>query len=68
MAREKTDYRTTLELLQTMYPGKMTLTIAEACEVCGRCRKTLLKDRAFPARLVGGKYAINITALARYMS
>lgn len=68
MAKEKTDYRATLEMIQTIYPGKMTLTILEACRLCGRDRRTLLKDKAFPARLVGGKYAINIAALARYMS
>lgn len=68
MARETADYRTALEQIKEKYPGKINLTIQEACAVMGRDRRTLLKDRCFPARLVGGKYAISITALARYMS
>ena len=68
MARETADYRSNLEMLREMYPGKMGLTIQEACSVLNRNRKTLLKDRAFPAQMVGGKYFIPMTALARYMS
>lgn len=68
MAREKVDYRDNLEMLREMYPGKMGVGIDEACQVLKRNRKTLLKDRAFPAQLVGNKYFIPLTGLARYMS
>lgn len=68
MAREREDYRANLEILQTKYPGRCSLTIQEACAVMERDRRTLLKDRAFPARMIGNKYVISISALARYMS
>ena len=68
MAREKGDYRSNLEIITATYPGKAVLSIAEACALLRRDRRTLLKDRAFPAQLVGGKYSIPVTALARYMS
>ncbi len=68
MAREATDYRANLEMLRELYPGKIGLSIQESCALLGRNRKTLLKDRAFPAQMVGGKYFVPITALARYMS
>ena len=68
MAREKIDYRENLALLREAFPGKLNLSIQEACRVLNRDRRTLLKDRAFPARMEGGKYNISITALARYMS
>lgn len=68
MAREKPDYRATLELLQSTYPGRVELGIAEVARLLNRDRRTLLKDRTFPARMIGNKYSISITALARYMS
>ena len=68
MAREREDYRSNLEMIREKYPDKAVLSIQEASGVLRRDRRTLLKDKAFPAQLVGGKYAISITALARYMS
>ena len=68
MAREREDYRSNLEIIQTTFPGKSVLSIQEVSRFLRRDRRTLLKDRAFPALLVGGKYAITVTALARYMS
>lgn len=69
MARERQDYREILRLIQEQYPGRLTVTIQEACKITGvKDRRRLLKDRAFPARMIGGKYAISITALARYLS
>lgn len=68
MAREREDYRSNLEILQQKFPGQISLSIKQVCEVLKRDRRTLLKDRAFPAQLIGGKYSVSITALARYMS
>lgn len=69
MPREKQDYRETLRLIQESYPDRLTVTIDEACKLAGvRDRRRLLRDKAFPSRKVGGKYAISITALARYLS
>lgn len=68
MARELEDYRANLELIKAQYPDKAGLTIKETEQLLRRDCRTLLKDRAFPAQLIGGKYFIPITALARYMS
>ena len=68
MARETADYRATLEIINKAYPGKLVLTMKECCVLLRRDRRTLLKDRAFPARLIGGQYLVNVTSLARYMS
>lgn len=48
MAREKPDYRATLELLRSTFPGRVELGIKEVSELLNRDRRTLLKDRAFP--------------------
>lgn len=67
MAKERQDYRANLEMLQKMFPGRMALSINEVCATIRVDRRTLLKDRTFPARMIGGKYIISITALARYL-
>lgn len=68
MAREKADYRANLELLRQMFPGQLAISIQQAADVLNRDRRTFLKDRAFPAQLIGRKYSVPLTALARYMS
>ena len=68
MPREKQDFRENLALLRELYPGKVTLTIQEACALIGRDRRTLLKDRAFPAQKIGGRYIVPLVGLARYLS
>lgn len=68
MARERIDYRSNLEIIRESYPDKITLSIQEAALLLRRDRRTLLKDKAFPAQLVGNKYLVPVTALARYMS
>ena len=68
MAREKQDCRSNLEMIQTAFPGKAVLSMKEVAKFLRRDRRTLLKDRTFPAKMIGGKYAISITSLARYMS
>jgi len=68
MAREKVDYRDNLEMLRDMFPGQMTITIQDACRLMNRDKRSLLGDRAFPAQKVGGRYAVPIVGLARYLS
>lgn len=68
MSREKVDYRDNLEMLREMFPGRMTITIQEACALLGREKRSLLGDRSFPAQKIGGRYAVPIVALARYLS
>lgn len=68
MAREREGYRPVLEELHSAFPGKSVLTLPEAAKFLGKDRRTLLKDKAFPAQMIGGRYAVPVTALARYIS
>lgn len=68
MAREKVDYRDNLELLREMFPGQITITIQDACALLNRDKRSLLGDRSFPAQKVGGRYAVSIVGLAKYLS
>lgn len=68
MAREKEDFRENLALLKELYPGKVTITIQEACTLLGRDKRSLLGDRAFPTQKVGGRYLVPLVALARFLS
>lgn len=68
MAKEQADYRNNLEIIRATFPDKASLTMREVAGFLRRDRRTLLKDRTFPAQLVGGKYLISIAGLARYMS
>lgn len=68
MAGEKRDYRANLEIIRETFPDKAALSMQEAAGFLRRDRRTLLKDRTFPAQMIGGKYAISVAALARYMS
>ena len=68
MAKERQDYRENLAIIRETFPDKAVLSIKDVCTFLQRDRRTLLKDHTFPAQLVGGKYAITIVGLARYMS
>ena len=68
MAGEQRDYRNNLEIIRETFPDKAALSMKEVTGFLRRDRRTLLKDRTFPAQMVGGKYLITIAALARYMS
>lgn len=68
MSKDRENYRSNLEMIRAEFPGKAVLSIQEVSGYLRRDRRTLLKDKAFPAQLLGGKYAITVTALARYIS
>lgn len=64
MARERTDYRATLEQLNTLYPGRELLTLEELKLVTGyRTRDSIVKH--FPS-VCGGKF--NKTTVARILA
>lgn len=68
MALEKAGFRDVLVALNNAFPGKDVLTMQEVAAYMHIDRRTLLNDKQFPARLVGGRYAIHKAALARYLS
>ena len=64
MAREKPDYRATLEQLNTLYPGRELLTVAEVQAVTGYKTRDSVR-RHFPS-VLGGQY--NKTTVARILA
>lgn len=68
--REPDGYREQLERLSECYPGIEVLTLPEVCKMLRRHRQTLLADKSFPAKRLGGKgkYYIPIVGLARWLT
>lgn len=64
MAREKQDFRATLEQLNTLYPGRELLTVDEVKTVTGYRTLDSVKKH-FPS-VCGGKY--NKTTVARILA
>lgn len=67
MAREKVDYRDNYAMLREMFPTRITLTMQEVCTLLHCDRRSLLRDRAFPAIKVGGRYEVSLSSLAKYL-
>lgn len=69
MPIEPYGYREQLELLAEHYPGKTMIKIQDVCQMFGCGRRTLLADKTFPAKQIGGKgtYYIPIAGLALWM-
>ena len=65
--REPEGYRQQLEFLVDLFPGKAMVDINDVCRVTGRNRQTLLAEKSFPAKMVGKKYTISLTELAKWM-
>ena len=66
--REAEGYRPQLELLTDMFQGRAAITVNECQTALGIDRRTLLAEREFPARKIGGKYAVPLTELARWLT
>lgn len=66
--RETEGYRPQLELLTDMFPARAAITVNECQTALGIDRRTLLAERKFPARKIGGKYAVPLTELARWLT
>ena len=67
MSREKEGYRAQLEFLVTLCPGVASVDIKTCTKILGCERHTLLNDKTFPAKKVGGKYIVPLSELARWM-
>lgn len=64
MAREKQDFRATLEQLNTQFPGRELLTVDEVRAVTGYTTRDSVRKH-FPS-VCGGKY--NKTTVARILA
>lgn len=67
MPREKEGFREQLQRLTELYPGREMITIQEASDLTGYHRRTLLKDKSFPRKMIGNRYSIPLVQLARWM-
>ena len=67
MPREKEVFREQLARLSERYPGREMISLADACQVTGLYRRTLLKDKTFPRKKLGQVYRIPLVDLARWM-
>ena len=68
MPREKESYRDILVDINARHAGKPVLTLEEACNYVGIHRQTALRDPAFPAKKIMGKYIVPVPSLARYLA
>lgn len=66
MPREREGFRDVLQDIDERFEGRACLRIDEASEYVGLDRRTLLKDKTFPAKKVAGKYIVNTVLLARW--
>ena len=64
MARERQDFRATLEQLNTLFPGRELLTVDEVRTVTGYTTRDSVRKH-FPS-VCGGKY--NKTTVARILA
>ena len=68
MPREKEGMRDLYVELKTRCGGNELISIGDAAEVLGVCKRTLQKTKSFPAQLVGRRQMVSVLALARWMS
>jgi hypothetical protein len=70
MAREPDGYREQLEHFAELFPGREVFTLEEVCKMMGCHRQTLLSDKNFPAKRLGGKgkYYIPAVRLAKWLT
>lgn len=64
---EKLDFRDNLELLNTLYPGKVALTIDEAMKILPMSRDAIDDDKTFPRVRKRGRVIIPKVGLARWL-
>ena len=68
MPREKEGYRELYASLRERFPGRESISIAEATTLLGVHRATIANDNTFPKVRVGRKIIIPLVQLARWMS
>lgn len=76
MPREKEGFREQLARLDELFPGKEALSMNEVCAMLRCDRRSLLTDKSFPLKKIGGtpgkefngRYVIPKVGLARWMA
>ena len=64
---EKKDYRDNLERICERFCGEL-IPLPEVVLFLGCDKRTLLSDKTFPSKKVGGRYFVTAVALAKWLS
>jgi hypothetical protein len=64
---EKRDYRDNLERISKRFSGEL-ISLPEVVGYLGCDKRTLMADKTFPAKKVGGRYFVTTVALAKWLS
>lgn len=68
MPREKEMYRENLERVMEYWPTQEMVRMKDVAMWLGVDIRTLQRDKTFPAKKIGGRYFVSVTALASWMS
>ena len=67
--REKMDYRAWLEELHAVFGSEVAvIPVTKVSKYLGKNYRTLLADKTFPAKKIGGRIDVPIVGLARWLS
>jgi chromosome condensin MukBEF MukE localization factor len=64
---EKRDYRDNLERISKRFSGEL-ISLPEVVGYLGCDKRTLIADKTFPSKKVGGRYFVTAVALAKWLS
>jgi hypothetical protein len=64
---EKRDYRDNLERISKRFSGEL-ISLPEVVGYLGCDKRTLMADKTFPSKKVGGRYFVTAVALAKWLS
>ena len=68
MPREKELFRDNLEIVLDRFEQKQLIPILDVAEFLGVTARHLREDSKFPKKVIGGRYYVAATALARFLS
>lgn len=64
---KKRDYRDNLERISERFNGEL-IPLPEVVVFLGCDKRTLMADKTFPSKKVGGRYFVTAVALAKWLS
>ena len=68
MPREKELFRDNLEIIYDRFGQKQLIPVVDAAKFLGVTPRHLREDSKFPLKIIGGRYYVAATALARFLS
>jgi len=64
---EKKDYRDNIERISARFNGEL-IPILDVANYLGCDKRSLMSDKTFPLKKVGGRYFVTVVALAKWLS